>query len=188
MTIATDNVGNSRQMYIISCMNVPKQSQLVQKNEKLLLWCAQVTRCCGGWTSSFEKFISVLRNAPKQLRKTVIKIFSSSLKSKYLCKSINISVPSEWKVLVSLFTNKIVKMLSHVVNITVHSVSITWCKLWQQFGWQLLYWNAEGCASYLCHISISKVQIYTLLYVGYWLKETVSKCLNYWGYGRAPNI
>uniref|UniRef100_A0A671P495 Odorant receptor, family C, subfamily 102, member 2 n=1 Tax=Sinocyclocheilus anshuiensis TaxID=1608454 RepID=A0A671P495_9TELE len=30
---------------------------------------------------------------------------------------------------VSLFTNKIVKMLSHVVNITVHSVSITCCKL-----------------------------------------------------------
>ncbi len=28
--------------------------------------------------------------------------------------------PSEWKVLESLFTNKIVKMLSHVVNITVH--------------------------------------------------------------------
>ncbi len=26
---------------------------------------------CGGWTSSFENFISVLRNAPKQLRKTV---------------------------------------------------------------------------------------------------------------------
>ncbi len=37
-------------------------------------------------------------------------------------------------------------MLSHVVNITLHSVSITWCKLWQQFGWQLLYWN--GCTSY----------------------------------------
>ncbi len=71
MTIATDNVGNSRQMYIISCMKVPKQSQLVQKNEKLLLWCAQVTRWCGGWTSSFENFISDLRNAPKQLRKTV---------------------------------------------------------------------------------------------------------------------
>ncbi len=40
------------------------------------------------------------------------------------------------------------KMLSHVVNITVHSVSITYCKLWQQFGWQLLYWNAEGCTLY----------------------------------------
>ncbi len=76
------------------------------------------------------------------------------------------------KVLVSLFTNKTVKMLSHVVSITVHSVSITWCKLWQQFGWQLLYWNAEGCTSYVCHISISKVQMYTLLYVGCWLKET----------------
>ncbi len=37
MTIATDNVGNRRQMYIISCMNVPKQL-LVQKNEKLILW------------------------------------------------------------------------------------------------------------------------------------------------------
>ncbi len=75
-------------------------------------------------------------------------------------------------VLVSLFTNKIVKMLSHVVNVTLHSVSITWCKLWQQFGWQLVYWNAEGCTSYVCHISISKVQMYTLLYVGYWLKKT----------------
>ncbi len=39
----------------------------------------------------------------------------------------------------SLFTKKIVKMLSHVVNITVHAVSITWCKLWQQYGWQLQY-------------------------------------------------
>ncbi len=45
-----------------------------------------------------------------------------------------LEVPSKWNVLVSLFTNKIVKMLNHVVNITVH----TWCKLWQQFGWQLL--------------------------------------------------
>ncbi len=74
-----------------------------------------------------------------------------------------------------VIVHKQVKMLSHVVNITLHSVSVTWCKLWQQFGWQLLYWNAEGCASYVCHISISKVQIYTLLYVGKWLKETVSK-------------
>ncbi len=72
MTIATDNVGNRRQMYIINCMKVPKQLQLVQKNEKLLLWCAQVTRWCWGWTSSFENFISDLRNAPKRLRKTVI--------------------------------------------------------------------------------------------------------------------
>ncbi len=71
MTLATANVGNRRQMYIINCMKVPKQSQLVQKNEKLLLWCAQVTRWCGGWTSSFENLISVLRNAPKRLRKTV---------------------------------------------------------------------------------------------------------------------
>ncbi len=85
----------------------------------------------------------------------------------------NISVPSEWKVLVSLFTDKIVQMFSCVVSITVLSVSIIWCKLWQQFGSQSLYWNAEGCTSYVCHISVSKVQIYTLLYVGYWLKETV---------------
>ncbi len=62
----------------------------------------------------------------------LLKIFSSSLKSKYLYKWTQ--VPSKWNVLVSLFTNKIVKMLNHVVNITVH----TWCKLWQQFGWQLL--------------------------------------------------
>ncbi len=75
MILATDNAGNRRQMYIISCMNVPKQSQLVQKNEKLLLWCAQVTRLCGGWTSSFEMFISDLRNAPKWLRKTVMLVY-----------------------------------------------------------------------------------------------------------------
>ncbi len=37
-------------------------------------------------------------------------------------------------------------------------------------------------------MSISKVQIYTLLYVGYWLKETVSKCFNYLGYGWSSNI
>ncbi len=77
----------------------------------------------------------------------------------------NISVPSEWKVLVSLFTNKIVKMLSHVVNITVLSVSVTWCKLWQQSGWQLLYWNAEGCTSYVCHISFQK---YTFTHYCMW--------------------
>ncbi len=47
-----------------------KQSQFVQKNEKLLLWWAQVTGRCGGWTSSFENLISQLRNAPKRLRKT----------------------------------------------------------------------------------------------------------------------
>ncbi len=35
MILATDNVGNHRQMNIISCMNIPKQSQFVQKNEKL---------------------------------------------------------------------------------------------------------------------------------------------------------
>ncbi len=62
-----------------------------------------------------------------------------------------------------------------VWSVTVHSVSITWCKLWQQFGWQLLYCNPEGCTSYVCHIFLSKVQIYTLLYVGYLLKETVFK-------------
>ncbi len=73
-------------------------------------------------------------------------------------------VPSEWKVLVSLFTNKI-KILSHVVNITVHSVSIIWCKLWNQFGWQLLYWNAESSTSHVCHISFQK---YTFTHYFVW--------------------
>ncbi len=95
----------------------------------------------------------------------LLKILSSSLRSKclwtYQCHQNEKSL--------SFFTNKIVKMLSHVVNITVHSVTITWCKLWRQFGWHLLYWNAEGFTSYVCHISITNVQIYTLLYVGYWL-------------------
>ncbi len=64
--------------------------------------------------------------------------------------SMNRSVPSEWKVLVSLFTNNIVQMFSHVVNITVLSVNITWCKLWQQFGWQLLYWRLHFlCMPYI---------------------------------------
>jgi len=47
-------------------MNLPKQSQLVQKNKKVLLWCPQATRWCGGWASSFENFISHLRNVPKR--------------------------------------------------------------------------------------------------------------------------
>ncbi len=72
----------------------------------------------------------------------------------------NISVSSERKVLVPLFTKKIVKMLSHVVNITVHSVSITCCKLSQQFGCQLLYWNSEGCASYVCHIHFKSTHLH----------------------------
>ncbi len=42
----------------------------------------------------------------------------------------NMSVPSEWQVLVSLSTKKTVKLPSHVVNITVHSLSITWCNLY----------------------------------------------------------
>ena len=57
----------------------------------------------------------------------------------------NMSVPSEWQVLVSLYTDKTVKLLSHVVNITVYSGGMFWCKLWQHFGWQLLYWT-------LCHM------------------------------------
>ena len=32
MTEAIDNVGSSRQLYIIICMNVPKHLQFVQKN------------------------------------------------------------------------------------------------------------------------------------------------------------
>ncbi len=35
MILSTENVVNCRQMYIISCMNLPKQSQFVQKNVKL---------------------------------------------------------------------------------------------------------------------------------------------------------
>ncbi len=42
----------------------------------------------------------------------------------------NMSVPSEWQVLVSLSTDKTVKLLSHVVKITVYSLSITWCNLY----------------------------------------------------------
>ncbi len=41
MTIVNDNIENHRQMYIISCMNVPKQSQLDQKNEKLFMMCTR---------------------------------------------------------------------------------------------------------------------------------------------------
>ncbi len=99
--------------------------------------------------------------------------------------SMNKSVAWEWKVLVSLFTGKIVKVLSLVVSITVHSLSITWYKLWQQFGGELLYWNAKGCTSYVCHISILNVQIYTLLYVGIlierdWIGFTVTLLLVVW--------
>ncbi len=53
-------------------MDVPKHLQLVQINEKLLFWCAQVTQWCEDWTGSFENFNSDLRNVPKRLRKTVI--------------------------------------------------------------------------------------------------------------------
>ncbi len=34
MKIVTDNVGNQSQMHMISCMNVPKQSQLVKKKQE----------------------------------------------------------------------------------------------------------------------------------------------------------
>ncbi len=89
------------------------------------------------------------------------------------------------KVFASLFTNKIVKILSHVVNITVHSVSIIWCKLWKQFGWQLLTWKAESSTSHVCHTSFQSTNLHITL-CGIWLKESVSKRLNYWGYGRSP--
>ncbi len=58
----------------------------------------------------------------------------------------NMSVPSEWQVLVSLSTDKTVKLLSHVVNITVYSLSITWCNLqYMATVWMTVtvYWHAE---------------------------------------------
>jgi len=58
---------------------------------------------------------------------------------------------------------------------------------------ELNYWNKwtfpQHSSLLRCTcISFQSVQIYTLLYVGYWLKETFLKCLNYWGYGRSPNL
>jgi len=47
MTLAIDNAGNSRQLYMINCMNAPKHLQLVQKSEKLLLWSVDL------WTKVF---------------------------------------------------------------------------------------------------------------------------------------
>ena len=44
----------------------------VQRNEKMLFWCAQVTQWCEDWTGCFENFNSDLRNVPKWLRKTVM--------------------------------------------------------------------------------------------------------------------
>ncbi len=92
----------------------------------------------------------------------------------------NISVPSEWKVFVSLFARQ-GKMLSPVINITLHSISITWCNLWQQLDDS--YSTVLKCRRlhflFMPYI-LSKVQIYTLLYLGYWLKETFSKCLRIW--------
>ncbi len=68
-------------------------------------------------------------------------------------------------------------MISHVVNITVHFVGITWCKLCQQFGWQLLYWNAKGCASYVCHISFQK---YTFIVCGILIEREMFELLRIW--------
>jgi len=53
-------------------MHVQKHLQFVGRNEKLLLWCAQMAKCCGGWTNCCANVNSDVRNAPKQLRKTVI--------------------------------------------------------------------------------------------------------------------
>lgn len=59
------------------------------------------------------------------------------------------------EVLVSLFTSKIVKMPSHVINITVYSCQnfLMYCKLWWRF-WQIID-NSQGCTFYVWHISIS---------------------------------
>ena len=65
------------------------------------------------------------------------------------------SVPSQWQVLVSLCTDKTVKLLSLVVNITVYFGGMFWCKLWLKFWRQLL-----------------SIVSYTLVYVGDWLQET----------------
>lgn len=59
-------------------MHVQKHLQFVGRNEKLLLWCAQMTKCCGGWTNSYENFTCDQRNALKQLRKTVTVALISS--------------------------------------------------------------------------------------------------------------
>ncbi len=45
------------------------------------------------------------------------------------------------------------KQYINFILITVF-LRLFWCIT--QFGWQLLYWNAEGCASYVCHISFQK--------------------------------
>ncbi len=37
------------------------------------------------------------------------------------------------------------------IKLETWNLKLTLCKLWQQFGWQLLYWNAEGYTSYVCH-------------------------------------
>jgi hypothetical protein len=50
-----------------------KHLEFVRRNEKLLLWCAQMTKCCGGWTNCCANLNSDVRNAPKRRRKTVKK-------------------------------------------------------------------------------------------------------------------
>ena len=65
------------------------------------------------------------------------------------------SVSSQWQVLVSLCTDKTVKLLSLVVNITVYFGGMFWCKL------RLKLWR-----KWLSIVS------YTLVYVEDWLQET----------------
>ncbi len=85
-------------------------------------------------------------------------------------------------VLVSLFTNKIVKKLSHVINITVLSVSITWCKLRQQFGWQSLYWRLHFlCITYIRFKSTNlHITVCGILIEKDWIWFTVRLLLVVW--------
>lgn len=98
-------------------------------------------------------------------------------------------VPSEWEVLVSLFTNKTVKMLSHIDNITVYSVSSLWRKLWLRFWWQLLkmpkaavflygtYQFKHKVSHYLPYvglIAIDRIHIYTFTFCTVTCWQTMS--------------
>lgn len=85
-------------------MNILKHLQFVQKNEKLFLWCAQVTN--DGEVEqvampSFENFRCDLRNAPKRPRKTSF-FFEWNNKAIYLFSLLTFKPGNRFIITVSL--------------------------------------------------------------------------------------
>ncbi len=108
------------------------------------------------WNTFHISYVTTHKNTKTSMKK----IFLVDILSLLLVRpKIFITVTSHLMFSIAMHRGKnLLERRTHPLqwSAVMSSCSITWCKLWQQYGWQLLYWNAEGCTSYVCHISFQK--------------------------------